>query len=554
MHATLRNRPDRPGRARRVRAVAAFAAAALATPLLLTASTGSATAAGGHDPGKEGEKLAKRLVQKTSAKSAGRHLLALQAIAHASKGNRAAGFPGHERSAKYAGTLLKAAGYKVTYQDFEFTFRETLAEKLRVLSPEQRDVPLTLMTYTKSTPEGGVEATVAEAPVDADDTTGCTAADYASGAFTGKIALIKRGGCTFAEKQAAAAEAGAVGALIYNNAEGALNGTLGDPEAARVPTGGLGKAEGEALSALVAKGEVKINLELRERQEQRTTPNVLAETRGGDPDNVVMVGAHLDSVSEGPGINDNGSGSAGVLETALQLAKADHKGKHTNKVRFALWSAEELGLLGAEHYVEKLPAAEREKIALYLNFDMIASPNFGIFAYDGDDSDGTGSGPGPEGSARLEKDLVDFMATRGLETRGTDFDGRSDYGPFIAAGIPAGGTFTGAEGIKTAEQRELWGGTAGAAYDGCYHQACDTLKNVDKRAFDANVKAIANAVGHYAWDTGPLAEGKAKPTKKSESTESTESTKKAQGVQGSEHTQETKTAKPAPYKGGHLVR
>lgn len=566
MHAPLRTRSAHPGRARRTRAVAAFAAAALAAPLLLSASTGPATAAGGPDPGVEGGKLAKRLVQKTSAKSAGKHLFALQAIARASEGNRAAGFAGHERSAKYAGTLLKAAGYKVTYQKFEFTYRKTLAERLKVLKPEQRDVPITLMTYSKSTPEGGVEAAVAEAPVDADGTTGCQAADYASGTFTGKIALIRRGGCTFAEKQAAAAEAGAIGAVVYNNVDGALNGTLDKPSAARVPTGGLSKADGEALSALVAKGEVTINLDLREHQEQRTTPNVIAETRGGDPGNVVMLGAHLDSVSEGPGINDNGSGSAGILETALQLAKADHKGKHTNKhpnkVRFALWSAEELGLLGAEHYVEKLPAAEREKIALYLNFDMIASPNFGIFAYDGDDSDGTGAGPGPEGSALLEKDLVDFLATRGLETRGTDFDGRSDYGPFIAAGVPSGGTFTGAEGIKTAEQRKLWGGTAGAAYDGCYHQACDTLKNVSERAFDANVKVIANAVGHYAWDTSSLPSGKNRDKGQGKD--------KSKGTQGTDATKGTKSAKSpksaaaaseaaqatgsGPYKGGHLTR
>ncbi|MDJ1131807.1 M28 family metallopeptidase [Streptomyces iconiensis] len=570
MHEPLRNRPTRPKRATRARAVAALAATALAAPLLLSASTGSATASGGHDPGKEGRKLAHKLVHKTGAQGAGKHLRAFQAIADASKGNRAAGFAGHERSAKYAGKLLKAAGYKVTYQKFEFTYRETLAEKLKVLEPEQRDVPITLMTYTKSTPRGGLEAPVAEVSPSgggADESPGCQAADYASGTFTGKIALIKRGGCSFAEKQAAAAGAGAVGAVIYNNIDGALNGTLGSPTDARVPTGGLTKADGEALSALVAKndeGKVTINLELREHQEQRTTPNVIAETRGGDPDNVVMLGAHLDSVSEGPGINDNASGSAGILETALQLAKADRKGKHANKVRFALWSAEELGLLGAEHYVEKLPAAEREKIQLYLNFDMIASPNFGVFAYDGDDSDGTGSGPGPAGSGQLEKDLSDFLATRGLETRGTDFDGRSDYGPFIAAGIPSGGTFTGAEKVKTAEQRKLWGGTEGTAFDSCYHQACDTLKNISKRAFDANVKAIANAVGHYAWDTRSLPEVTAKDTKSTESPKEVKDPKdpktleEAKPAESAKATEGAKAPKKATtsalYKGERLVR
>ena len=549
MNAPLsKRRPHTPRtrRPHRVKALAALAATALAAPLLLSAADGGPAVAAEGDPGKQGDKLARKLVHRTDAKGAMRHLKALSAIAKASDGTRAAGFEGHERSAKYAGGLLKAAGYKVTYQKFEFTFRKTLAEKLKVTAPDPHDVPITLMTYTKSTPEGGIEAPVAEVPVDSDDSTGCQASDYEkpeAGAFKDKIALIRRGGCSFAEKQAAAADAGAVGAVIYNNEDGKLDGTLGTPEAARIPTGGLSKADGEDLSKLVAeeKDKVKLSLELREHQEQRTTPNVIAETRGGDPDNVVMLGAHLDSVSEGPGINDNGSGSAGLLETALQLAKADHRGKHANKVRFALWSAEELGLVGSEKYVEQLPQAEREKIALYLNFDMIASPNYGLFAYDGDDSDQTGEGPGPEGSAQLEKDIVDFVHKRGEKTRGTDFDGRSDYGAFIANGIPAGGTFTGAEGIKTKEEQKLWGGKAGVAYDRCYHSACDGLKNIDAKALDLNVKVIANAVGHYAWDTGGIGGGAERGTDTSSSAKSASDSRiSASGT--------------APYRGGLLVR
>ncbi|MEU2720108.1 M28 family metallopeptidase [Streptomyces smyrnaeus] len=552
--------------------MAALAATALATPLLLASST-TATATEPSAPrplakspkpvkqsAKEADKLAKKLVRRTSGRGAMKHLTALSAIAELSDGHRGAGSKGHDRSARYAGALLKAAGYKVTYQKFEFTYRETLAEKLKVLGENQRDVPITLMTYTKSTPEGGIEAPVTAVPVDADGSSGCEAGDYAQGAYDDRIALIKRGGCSFAQKQAAAADAGAVGAVIYNNEDGALNGTLGSPDAARIPTGGITKADGEALAEQVAEGrssDVVVNLEVREHQEQRTTHNVLAETRGGDPDNTVMLGAHLDSVPEGPGINDNGSGSAGVLEAALQLAKADHKGKHANKVRFALWSAEELGLLGAEHYVEQLPAAERAKISLYLNFDMIASPNYGLFAYDGDDSDSTGAGPGPEGSATLEKDLVDFLATRGATTQGSDFTGRSDYGPFIEAGIPAGGTFTGAEGIKAAEQQKLWGGTAGAAYDGCYHQACDTLKNINTRAFDLNVKAIANAVGHYAWDTSGLPRGSDRPaaarltTPEADTGSGSGSDTGSGSGSGSDPASRPVTG---PYKGAHLIR
>jgi aminopeptidase S len=223
--------------------------------------------------------------------------------------------------------------------------------------------------------------------------------------------------------------------------------------------------------------------------------NLIADWPGGNPDSVLMTGAHLDSVAAGPGINDNGSGSAAILEVALAVSRADlEPDKH---LRFAWWGAEELGLRGSTFYVNNLPAADRARIAGYLNFDMVASPNAGYFVYDGDNSDGVGSGPGPAGSAQLERTLQDHFTSIGVPTRGTDFDGRSDYGPFISFGIPAGGTFTGAEGIKTAAQAQLWGGTAGAAFDPCYHRSCDTSSNINDTALDRNADAIAHAV----WTT-----------------------------------------------------
>jgi aminopeptidase Y len=231
-----------------------------------------------------------------------------------------------------------------------------------------------------------------------------------------------------------------------------------------------------------------------------TTYNVLAESKGGDAGNVVMAGAHLDSVNAGPGINDNGSGSAALLEVANQMKKVNPR----NKVRFAWWGAEESNLVGSTYYVNNLPAEELDKIALYLNFDMIGSPNHGFFIYDGDDSDLVGAGPGPSGSAQIEDTFEAYFAMKGITPQGTDFSGRSDYGPFIAAGIPSGGLFTGAEGIKTAEQAALWGGTAGIAYDPCYHQACDTYANNNNVALDVNSDAVAYAVLKYAMNTSDV--------------------------------------------------
>jgi Zn-dependent M28 family amino/carboxypeptidase len=222
------------------------------------------------------------------------------------------------------------------------------------------------------------------------------------------------------------------------------------------------------------------------------TRNVIAETRWGDPDKVIVVGAHLDSVGTGVGINDNGSGSAGILEIAEQLRFV----RPQNKIRFIWFSAEESGLLGSEHYVTTLPPEERAKIAAMLNFDMIGSPNFVRFVYDGDTSN-TPPPPGgaPPGSDEIEQLFLDYFDDQGLPTQPTAFDGRSDYGPFIApgVGIPAGGLFTGAEGIKTPAQAAIFGGVAGQAFDPCYHQGCDRFTNLSDTALEQMADAAAHA-------------------------------------------------------------
>ncbi|MEV1286980.1 M28 family metallopeptidase [Micromonospora sp. NPDC049679] len=229
--------------------------------------------------------------------------------------------------------------------------------------------------------------------------------------------------------------------------------------------------------------------------------NLIADRPGGDPNSVLMAGAHLDSVTAGPGINDNGSGSASILEVALAVARTGFQPeKH---LRFGWWGAEELGLRGSQYYVTNLPASERSKIKGYLNFDMVGSPNAGYFVYDGDNSDGVGSGPGPAGSAQIEQTLQAYFTSIGVPTRGTDFDGRSDYGPFINVGIPAGGTFTGAEGIKSSTHASLWGGTAGAAFDPCYHRSCDTSSNINDTALNRNADAVAYAVWSLAGAAPP---------------------------------------------------
>ncbi len=211
----------------------------------------------------------------------------------------------------------------------------------------------------------------------------------------------------------------------------------------------------------------------------RTGYNLIADWPGGDTDQVVMAGSHLDSVSAGPGINDNGSGSAAILETALAVSRAGyHPTKH---LRFAWWGAEELGMVGSRYYVNHLSTANRAKIDGYLNFDMIGSPNPGYFVYDDDPA--------------LEKTFKDYYAGLGVATEiETEGDGRSDHAPFKNAGVPVGGLFSGADYVKTAAQAAKWGGTSGQAFDRCYHSSCDTTSNINDTALDRNSDAIAYAV------------------------------------------------------------
>lgn len=212
--------------------------------------------------------------------------------------------------------------------------------------------------------------------------------------------------------------------------------------------------------------------------------NLIADWPGGDTNNILMSGGHLDSVTAGPGINDNGTGSSGLLEIALTVSRTNFQPQR--HLRFGWWGAEELGLVGSTFYVNNLPAAERTRIKGYLNFDMIGSPNPGYFVY-------SSSGQ-PTGSIDLQRALEAPFAARGVPTELTSVGGRSDHAAFARAGIPTGGLFTGAEVIKTAAQAQKWGGSSGVAFDRCYHRSCDTTANLDVTALDRNADAIADAI------------------------------------------------------------
>ncbi len=435
----------------------------------------------------------KELLECATLDGAREHQAAFQAIADANNGIRTSGTPGYDQSAAYVAAKMTAAGYVVTTQDFVFqTFISLTPAVLEQVSPAPAGpIVNNIMSYSGSGDNTAAVTALPAPPVD--PTPGCEAADFV-GFPAGNIALISRGTCTFALKATNAFNAGAAGVVIYNNIAGTLNGTLGSTFTLDISVTAVTQEVGQALAAIPG---LVMRLKTDTFRGEATTSNVFAETPGGDPNNVVMVGAHLDSVNAGPGIQDNGSGSAAILEVAEAMAKV----KPVNKVRFAWWGAEESGLVGSNHYIANLPQAEQDKIALYLNFDMIGSPNYVFFVYDGDDSDMVGAGAGPTGSAEIEDLFETFYSGLGEPFKGTDFSGRSDYGAFIAVGIPSGGLFTGAEVIKTDDEAAIWGGTAGIAFDPCYHLACDTYDNISLKAFDINVDAVAFATLTYAFTT-----------------------------------------------------
>ena len=433
------------------------------------------------------------------------HQAALQEIAEQAGGNRFAGTSGHDASVDYVIDQLEAAGYTPTTQTFSYeAFYEVSPSELSQTSPTPTTYvngnDFRVMSYSGS---GNLTAPLARP---SGDDRGCYTADW-SGFSAGSIALVQRGtpagfpggSCTFRIKTDNAIAAGAAAILVYNNVPGVVNGTLSATGGlSAIPALGLTQSLGQSLISQLAGGPVVMTVETNTDSDILETENVFAET-SGDPNNVVMVGAHLDSVTAGPGINDNGSGSAAILETAIQMAKVNPR----NKVRFAWWSAEESGLVGSNYYVNNLPQSERDKIALYLNFDMIGSPNFVRFVYDGDNSAGGGA-VGPAGSEVIERMFNDYFAGQSLPVEPTPFNGRSDYGPFIAVGIPAGGLFTGAEGVKTAAQAAVFGGTAGLAFDPCYHAACDTYSNNSDPGLDQMSDAVAHAVISYAQNTSSI--------------------------------------------------
>ena len=433
----------------------------------------------------------------------------LDAIATANGGNRAAGSAGHAESAELVAEELRAAGYEVRLEPTQVTaFTQDAPSVLQVQgdgAPELEDIrDFKAMLLS---PDGDVTAPVfalgfdpAAKPGDRNGI-GCEAGDWAD-VPAGSIALVQPGNCRRRDVILNAQAAGVV-ALITSYADWApdrvLRPTLIDAAGLTIPAIGTTGATGLAILAASQAGR-DVHVEVHTTVAPVDTPNVIAETPGGDPAHVVMLGGHLDSVIDGPGINDNGTGTMAILEIARELAKLRPEGAPW-KVRVAFWTGEEIGLLGSFAYVNALTPEDAAAIQAYLNFDMIGSPNPVREIYD------TSNTTRPVAGGVLQELLRQTLMDAGLTAEIVDIGGASDHLPFDQNGIVVGGLFSGASEIKSEEQVAEFGGTAGAPTDPCYHLACDTAANIDRDVLEQLARAAAWTLGRLASGEVALPEG-----------------------------------------------
>ncbi|QGI85536.1 hypothetical protein CEK25_012265 [Fusarium fujikuroi] len=408
-------------------------------------STGVATLlalAPSHGLAKTHKLESKKIQADMKTKNLMSNLQAFNDIAFANGGNRAFGLPGYDASVDYIfKRISKVKTAKVWKQNFPALFAFVDSIELKV-----DDTPVYIygLTYSPSTSEEGITAEITLGPEGA---AGCDASSYDDLDVKGKIVLVQRFRCP-------------------------TGGTLAgrpDPEK-HVPAGFINLVDGEKIKERIEAGEtVTAHFQQTQTIEERITQNVIAETKGGDPRNVIMLGAHLDSVQAGPGINDDGSGSSLILELFLALSKYKTK----NKIRFAWWGAEENGLLGSKHYTSTLPAKDVNNLLVYLNFDMVSKGFFGVA-----DTDGSSHGSkAPKGSEVTEKIFTEYFESQGIEVTPAVLTNGSDYAPFWQnLNKPFGFLHT---------------GTA-VAQDPCYHQACDTIDNPDSKTLTINAKAAAH--------------------------------------------------------------
>jgi Zn-dependent M28 family amino/carboxypeptidase len=466
------------------------------------------------------------------------HMQAFQDIADANPGpdghpSRNSGEPGYKASADYVAQVMKDAGYNVTIQTYKFFyFAYTALPVFKEISPTAHDFAVTAefnpgqstgSTTADLQPAGGIVIPPTPTP---SSSSGCTAADFA-GFVPGRVALIQRGTCFFGEKVLNAQAAGASGVIIFNEGNpgrtGVLSGNLVDAAGNRiVPTipvvftsfdigNNLLNQYQQAVQAGTALPVMNLSVQ-GIVDPNRDDYNVIAESKGGNKNHVVVVDAHLDAIY-GAGMLDNASGSATILEIAQQMKNVNP----LNKLRFIWFGGEELGLLGSAAYVNSLSKTELSHIGYDLDADVTATPNYSIGVLDPAAPDLFGRTVTATFPNRVYK-----ASTVARDQAIEYFDSTdrnhilfspvgTDAFSFNAVGIPASGVLTGQDCCKTQEEVDLFGGFLGnyegnvPSFDGgCVDNPflwCDNLDNNDPEVLTFMSRGFANMVVQMAFDT-----------------------------------------------------
>lgn len=452
------------------------------------------------------------------------HMVKFQQIADANPGadghpSRNSGEPGYKASADYVADVMRAAGYDVTLQEYTFHYFSFVGTPvMREVSPTPRSFglgtefnpgPVAGTATAVLQPVHGIKVPATPTPSSA---SGCQASDFA-GFVAGHIALIQRGTCTFAQKVANAEAAGASAAVIFNE---------GNPGRTSLFSGSLAGTEHipvlftsyDVGTFLFAQTNPVLTVDVKAIDDpNRPDWNVIADSKGGDPNNILVIDAHLDAIY-GAGMLDNASGSAAILDIAQQLKNTNTR----NKLRFIWFGGEELGLLGSDYYVSTLPADELSKIKFDLDADVLATPNYVAGVLDPKDGvnlfsrePGTDMPPSIWAPSAIARDYgIDYLSSIGKKHILFSADG-TDAFMFQVAGVPASGVLTGQDCCKLASDVALFGGYEGnfegtvpGDDGGCVDNPfrwCDNLSNNDPAVLTWMSKTFATMVGHMANDT-----------------------------------------------------
>ncbi|CAF4837890.1 unnamed protein product, partial [Rotaria sp. Silwood1] len=289
-----------------------------------------------------------------------KHLEQLQVIADRNNGTRAIATGGFNDTLDYITSVLEQnTNFKIQHQYFtvrNHIIRGTPQLQTRINGITTNHVYLTNFTHILFSAGANFDTFVRVVAI---PNLGCQDTDWTNVVVVNSVALVKRGNCTYAQKSVLAEKYQVKGLLIYNDGTSPdgfnpIQGVRNNLNTT-IPAYFLSYNLGMQLVNGADNASVIMGINV---SDTNGIGNICADTQTGDKTKTVVVGAHSDGVPAGSGINDNGSGTVGILVLALSLARLFQTSSlqystYQYRIRFCWWGAEELGLIGARYHVEQ---------------------------------------------------------------------------------------------------------------------------------------------------------------------------------------------------------